>query len=45
MRLLHQSFPEDRKPEWLSETDINNYEKKMVVKEPVQIPIRKNKGR
>ena len=45
MRLLHQSFPEDKKPEWLSEADINNYEKAMVSEEPVQTPIRRNKGR
>jgi len=44
MRLLHQSFPEDRKPEWLSEADINNYEKAMVSEEPVQTPKEKIRG-
>lgn len=45
MRLLYQSFPEDRKPEWLSEADINNYEKEMAGQDQELMPVRRSKGR
>ena len=31
MKLLYNSFWDENKPEWLSMTDIENYEKQMVV--------------
>lgn len=30
MKLLYDSFPDGKKPEWLSRTDIENYEKQML---------------
>lgn len=33
MRALYDSFPNDKKPEWLSIEDIDNYQKEMIEKE------------
>lgn len=36
MRALYDSFPNDKKPEWLSIEDIDNYQKEMIEKETVK---------